>query len=128
MNNDLLNREANLLAKLTEIDSEASRLLLAYETLNSESKALRTDLRGLREDILREFLTDNLVPLGLDFTIKLVGDDIFISVIAAPDDGEVEFSKLKTALPNVDTDNIPVVHLLNYVGKGIPWGSREAKL
>ncbi len=118
----LKTEEARLLALLLPLENEASRLLQAYDDVQDQLESLKVELEGVRATLLEDFLIKALTPLALSFTIYTSDKgEILVSIIPV-EGGELEFEKLKNTINFPDTNSIPVFYVLNYLGKGLPYG------
>jgi hypothetical protein len=122
---ELLKQETSLLASLAQWESEASRYRLALDKAEQEIVAIKTDLNDVREKLLRPFLDGLLIPLSMSYTLKVhpTTGELLLSIIPLSG-GELEFDKFVSGIRWEDTDNIPLFHVLNYFGAGMPWGSQ----
>lgn len=118
----LKTEEARLLALLLPLENEASRLLQAYDDVQSQLESLKVELEGIRTELLQDFFFEALTPLGLSFTISTSDEGEILVSIVKLEGGELEFEKLKSTINIPNTDRIPVFYVLNYLGKGLPYG------
>lgn len=127
MDQKLFKQENDLLASLSQWETEASRSRLALEQAEAQLSSVKSDLNDVRGKILREFLSERFDPLYLAYTLRFdaTTGEIFLSVVSTPG-GELEYDKFVNNLGWADLSNIPLEYVLRYFGEGLPWGTGGA--
>lgn len=83
----------------------------------SKRDAVSTDLEGEREMLVSNFLDEHLTPLSLLFTLNYSEG---VVTIVSDVDGQRELDKMKTALQRRDLEDVPILDVFGYLGKGSP--------
>lgn len=123
MAHDLHTRERDLLASLTELESEASRHRIAIQVLDARILSAKLELNGVREDILDEFLSEYLSSRLIAYEIKVSENSEILLNLTPVNGGELEFDKIKNTMNWHDMSNVPLFYVLSYLEKGIPWST-----
>jgi hypothetical protein len=117
--------ERTLLTRLGEKESEASGYRINLNNLEEEVDSIRTELNGIRRELLDNFLFDNLGPKLITYTINFSTLGEITLALAPIAGGELEFDRLKSQLgwPNMGT--VPLFYILAYLRKGTPWTTTD---
>lgn len=121
MAHDLHTKERDLLASLTQLESEASSHSVELQILNSKILSIKADLNGIRHELLDEFLAEHLTSRLIAYEIKVLPEEGTLLNITPIVGGELEYDKLKSQINWHDMSNIPLFHILSYLEQGIPW-------
>ncbi len=117
--------EEELLDRLNGLYAQRSLLENNLAEVNEQVEAMEVDLRGLREEIMTRFLHEELDPKLISFNLHTSGNDLLVSLNPQVG-GEVEYTLMTDSINWGDFKNLPVILLLAYLGKGMPWRSTGA--
>lgn len=121
MSENLKKKEEKLLASLSDLEAEASGYRQNLQFADLKVAAVKQDLDGVRLNLIDDFLFENIASRFLTYTIKQNNGHTTVA-ISPQSGGELEFDKMRTSLNWPDMSNIPLFYVLNYIGKGVPFG------
>lgn len=117
--------EDEVLRTLDNLYAEKDQHRVALERVQSKIDALSRTLSAHRQRQTDEFLHSEFDEKSIGFTTRLVLDEVRVTLFSQPG-GEAEFEKLRSRLNWPSTTDIPLPHLIFYLGKGLPWGDNSS--